>query len=418
MLEKDAREILGVISSTSYADIKKRYRQLAKVMHPDNARIDAADKVQAASAMARVNEAWETIESRQKSGLLGTLETESSQFSTQSRIPNSSECFICGFIPATYFKAPSVSSFIIWGHLRGFEGVACKNCGLSMSRLAMRDSLRKGWWGLGILSMPWVIYSWLKNENKFRKLGKPENRDPLIVSMLPYPSPIERNPLKDPLSVIATMVAVVLVVFVILQPNPNSQGAGGIDSSQFGLQGTCYTVDSAKQTVGLDNCSNPFAVQTSLGEATDQASCPTGTEDSISITKQDGTKGVACLGPWGGVAPSKICYSLEGNPKMTFDCSTYPQISISVCQSHKYATFVAVDSTGAVLNQLSPPNGGVWSGIRGNACSASYYAFNFLGSEPRRVGNYKFRINFSNIDNPRDVLDKKTESSIWDETVS
>ncbi len=418
MLERDAREILGVNSSTSYADIKKRYRQLAKVIHPDNARIDAADKEQATIAMSKVNEAWETIESRQKSGLLGLSEMESSQFSTQSRMPNSTECYICGFTPAIYFKAPSVSSFIIWGQVRGFEGVACKNCGITMSRLAMRDSMRKGWWGLGILSMPWVIYSWMRNENKFRKLGKPENRDALIVSMLPYPSPIERNPLKDPLSVMATMVAAVLIVSAILQPSPNSQGTGGVDSSQFGLPGTCYSMDSVKQTVGLTDCSNPLAVQTSLGEAADQASCPSGTEVSVAITKQDSTKGVACLGPWGGVTPSKICYSLEGYPKLTFDCSTYPHISFSICDSSKYAIFVAIDSTGAVLNQLSPSNGGVWIGVQDSACSASSYAFHFLGSEPRRVGSYKFRVNFSNIDSPKDVLENKMESAIWDETVS
>lgn len=415
MLEKDAREILGVNSSASYAEIRKQYRQLAKVMHPDNARIEAADKEQAAAAMSKVNQAWEIIESRQKSGLLGAVEAEPSQFSTETRTPSSSECFICGFTPATYFKAPSVSSFIIWGQVRGFEGIACKNCGLTMSRLAMKASMRKGWWGFGVLYMPWVIFSWLKNENKFRRLGDPENRNSHVVSILPYPSPIERNPLKDPFSVIASIVAIVLLVSIALHPSSSSQGANAIDSSQFGVQGTCYTVDSAKQTVALSDCTNTFAALTSLGEASDQASCPVGTQDSISL--QNVNKGVACLGPWGGVAPSKICYSVEGSPNININCSTYPQITIQICDSYKYANFIAIDSNGVVLNQLSPQTGGVWKGVQGSSCASSYYAFTFLGSEPRRVGSYKFRINFSNVANPRDVLESKTASTILDETV-
>lgn len=413
MLEKDAREILGVTMSSSYAEIRKRYRQLAKVMHPDNVRIEEADKGQAGVAMSKINQAWEKIESRHKSGLLGTLETEPSQFSNETRTPNSAECFICGFTPATYFKAPSVSSFIIWGHTRGFEGIACKNCGLSMSRLAMGVSMRTGWWGLGVLYMPWVIISWLRNENKFRRLGEPEKRNPNIISILSYPSPLARNPLKDPLGVIASLVALVLLISIVLYPNPSGQGVGAIDSSQFGIQGTCYTLDSTKQTVALSDCSNPFAVESSLGTASDRSGCPVGTRETVSFSS-----GVACLGPWGGVAPTKICYSLEANSNVTFNCSTYPKIAIQVCDSDKYANFMAIDSTGAVLNQLSPPTGGVWVGVQDNSCANSYYVFTFLGSEPRRTGSYKFRVNFSNVANPTDVLPSKTESQIWDETVS
>jgi len=416
MLEREAREILGVTQNASFSEIKKSYRQLAKVMHPDL--VTPEHQSQAAAAMARINEAWAAIEEREKNGALGKVETQSEPNFAHGRRPNSSECFMCGYSPATYFKAPSVVSFLVWGNYRGFEGVACRNCGTTMSRLAALDSLRKGWWGLGILWMPYVIISWIRNELKFRKLSFPLARASDVVSLLSAPSPLARSPLKDPFSLVASVLAIFIVFSVISAPGTGINSSSGVDPTTFGMQGTCYTLNQAKQTVGLADCTNPLAVKISLGEAKSQSNCPSGTSETVNIKLKNGSDGVTCLGPWGGVEPSRICYSLEENKAAVFDCSTYPDFNFTVCGSNKYANLVAIDSAGNVLYQLRPSNGGVWIGIQDSRCTNSQYAFSFTTSEPRRVGIYKLRLNLLNSADPKDILQKSGTSNIIVETVS
>jgi hypothetical protein len=414
LLEREAREILGVTQVTSFSDIKKRYRQLAKLMHPDLAPADNSE--QAAVAMGRINEAWATIEAREKSGSLG--QSQDSSETITGRYPNSSECFMCGYTPATYFKAPSVVSFFIWGKYRGFEGVACKNCGTTMSRLAARDALRKGWWGLGILWMPNVIFNWLRNESKFNKMAPPFSRATDVVTLLSFPSPIAKSPAKDPMGLLASALAIIILVALSTSPSTSVSSTGGVDPSQFGVTGTCYTQDSKKGTVGLTSCDNTLGVFTSLGTATTQSACPIGSTGSVNIKNSDGTASVACLGPWGGVTPSKICYSLDGQPNFKIDCSNYPQISMNLCDAVKYANFTAVDDAGNILNTLTPIGGGVWKGVSGNGCVAPNYSFNFESTEVRRVGTYKYRINFTNTEDSKLNSAKLSGATIWTVVIS
>ena len=414
MLEREAREILGVTPTTPYAIIKKRYRQLAKVMHPDLASPENSE--QSAAAMSRINEAWSTIEEREKSGLLGQAEV--SDESITDRYPNATECFMCGFMPASYFKAPSVTSFLIWGKYRGFEGVACKHCGTTMSRLAAMDALRKGWWGLGIIYMPYVIFSWLKNEYNFKNMPAPVDRARDVMALLPHPAPIAKSPLKDPVGILASVVAIFLTVALFSQSGASTSSSGGLDPSQFGVEGTCYTQDLAGGTVGLTSCDNSLGVLISLGKAATQSDCPVGSTGSVNLKNSDGTKEVVCLGPWGGIVPSKICYSLDGQSNYKTDCTNYPQISLSLCDSFKYAKFMAVDSAGSVQNTLSPIGGGMWKGVAGNGCTAPNLSFDFTGTEVRRVGTYKYRINFSDSQNSENTSNASPGTTFWTVVIS
>lgn len=414
MLEREAREILGVTQTTSFSDIKKRYRQLAKVMHPDLAPADNSE--QSAAAMGRINEAWATIEFREKSGTLGQPQ-ESSETST-GRYPNSNECFMCGYTPAIYFKAPSVVSFFIWGKYHGFEGVACKNCGTTMSRLAAMDALRKGWWGLGILWMPIVIFNWLRNESKFKKLAPPSARANNVVTLLFFPTPIAKSPAKDPVGLLASAFAITILFAIFLNPGGSISSTGGVDPNQLGKAGTCYTQDTRQGTVGLTSCDNELGVLTSLGTASTQSACLIGTTYTVNIKTSDGTAAVACLAPYGGVAPSKICYSLDGQTNKSFGCSSYPQISLSLCGAAKYANFMAISNTGSIENTLSPVGGGVWKSSDSGDCKAPEKSFVFQGTEVRRVGTYKYRINFSDKEDTSDTSAKSPGSSTWTVVIS
>lgn len=369
-------------------------------------------KKQAEFAMARINQAWNTVESRHKAGTLGQQESEFHPTPSHERMPTNSECFLCGYSPAIYFKAPSIATLWIFYRIRTFQGVACKNCGLTMSRLAFRDTLRKGIWGLGLLGFPWAMYRWVKNERTFNKLSAPEFRDPSVLSVIPYPSPLARNPFKDPVAIIAIIGLISISVISGTHRNTFSS-ASDMSRTSFGLKGTCYTSNDAKNTVQLSSCSSDYAGLTSLGDVASTSGCPTGTILTVDFTATSGQSRVACLGPWLGLPISTICYIVDEWPKLTFPCSTYPNIDFSICYSYKFASFSALDSKGNVIKFINPPSGQVWKGVMNKSVCTNQLAFRFTGTENRRNGVYKYRINFSNTLNSGDSDPKAPGSTTW-----
>ena len=56
MAQEDYYKVLGVPKSASQMEIKKRYRELAKKLHPDKSKGEKTDEV-----MAKINKAYEIL---------------------------------------------------------------------------------------------------------------------------------------------------------------------------------------------------------------------------------------------------------------------------------------------------------------------------------------------------------------------
>ena len=175
MNELQAREILGCSPSANYKELKAAYRRMIVLVHPDKAGQDSISQERAKEASSRLNHAWEYLENREKQGLLGKQDTESASTASASRgratYPH--ECDICGFAPATKISAPIVTSFIYFMRRGKYELNACKYCGIAMVRMALRESLIKGWWGLGIFFIPNAIYKYFVNMKALSKIDEP-----------------------------------------------------------------------------------------------------------------------------------------------------------------------------------------------------------------------------------------------------
>ena len=109
MNELQAREILGCSPTASFKEIKAAYRRMIVLVHPDKAGQDAISQDRAKEASSRLNHAWEYLENREKQGLLGKQDSESTYESTSSRgratYPH--ECDIFGYAPATKISLQS-----------------------------------------------------------------------------------------------------------------------------------------------------------------------------------------------------------------------------------------------------------------------------------------------------------------------
>ena len=148
MNELQAREILGCSTSAGYKELKAAYRRMIVMVHPDKAGQDSISQERAKEFSSRLNHAWEYLENREKQGLLGKVEAEAttSYQTSRGRASYPHECDICGFAPATKISAPIITSFLYFLRRGKYELNACKACGLAMSRMALRETLIKGWW--------------------------------------------------------------------------------------------------------------------------------------------------------------------------------------------------------------------------------------------------------------------------------
>jgi hypothetical protein len=128
MNELQAREILGCSTTAGLKELKASYRRMIILTHPDKADQDAVSQERAKEASARINQAWEYIENREKLGLLGKPESEttSSYQTSRGRATYPHECDICGFAPAIKISAPIVTSFLYFLRRGKYELNACK----------------------------------------------------------------------------------------------------------------------------------------------------------------------------------------------------------------------------------------------------------------------------------------------------
>lgn len=298
MNEYQAREILGCSTTAGYKEIKASYRRMIVMVHPDKAGQDTVSQERAKEASSRLNHAWEYLENREKQGLLGKAESESttSYQSARGRATYPHECDICGFAPATKISAPIITSFIYFLRRGKYELNACKLCGLAMSRMALRETLIKGWWGFGLLFVPHAIYSYYENISALGKIDSPSFRDPEVVTLSQYPFRVPPSPFKDPAPIIASAIALTIVGAILFSGNSGSSSYTA-PSMYFGEVGSCYeeVTSTDGDKIQIIPCTDSAATLKSIAIVDEDYLCPAGTLYTSGANLPDGTFKRSCL---------------------------------------------------------------------------------------------------------------------------
>jgi hypothetical protein len=298
MNEHKAREILGCTPDASFKELKSSYRRMIMMIHPDKAGQDLTSQERAKEASAHLNFAWEYLENREKQGLLGKAETQQNSYteSSRGRRTHSHECDVCGFAPAVRISAPMVSSFIYFLRRGKYELSACQDCGIAMSRISLRSSMLKGWWGLGLFFMPNIVFRYFANMNILKKMDPPRYRDPEVVTLSQYPMGRPPSPFTELVPMVASSLAILIVVAVAF--------GGATESSRpstptyyFGQIGSCYkdlqSVEGNK--LEMVDCLDADATFRSISVKDFDYLCPTGTRYTTVAKMPDGTEKRACL---------------------------------------------------------------------------------------------------------------------------
>lgn len=298
MNELQAREILGCSATANYKEVKASYRRMIVMVHPDKAGQDAVSQERAKEASSRLNYAWEYLENREKQGLLGKADSDSttSYQSSRGRATYPHECDICGFAPATKISAPIITSFLYFLRRGKYELNACKACGLAMSRMALRETLTKGWWGFGLFFVPHAIYRYYENISALGKIDLPSFRDPEVVTLSQYPFRVPPSPFKEPVPLIASAIALIIVGAILFGDSSGST-TNSTPSKYFGEIGSCYEeVTSAEGAkVQMIDCTDSAATLRSIAVTDGDYLCPTGTLYATVANLPDGTVKTACL---------------------------------------------------------------------------------------------------------------------------
>jgi hypothetical protein len=298
MNEMQAREILGCSSTANFKELKASYRRMIVMVHPDKAGQDDISQERAKEASSRLNHAWEYLEKREKDGLLGKVETDTpTNFQTsRGRATYPHECDMCGFAPATKISAPIISSFLYSIRRGKYELNACRACGMAMSRMALRETLVKGWWGLGLIFVPHAIYSYFKNIRALSKIDMPSYRDPEVVTLSQYPLRVPPFPLKEPAPLIATGIALALIGALLFGGSSSSSEVSA-PSMYFGEVGSCYEEVSTSEgtKIQMIDCTAPAATLKSIAVTDTDFFCPTSTLFTSVANLPDGTVKRACL---------------------------------------------------------------------------------------------------------------------------
>ena len=298
MNELLAREILGCSSNASFKELKASYRRMIMLVHPDRVSQETMSQERAKEASSRLNYAWEYIENREKLGLLGQSDNEfvNETAAPQGRPTYPHECDICGYAPATKVSAPIVSTFIYFIRRGKYELNACKLCGMALSRMALRNSLLKGWWGLGIVFIPNVIYRYVINMNLLRKIDNPTFRDPSVRTLSEYPFKVPASPFRQPAPLIASAIALIAILAVILS-DPSQQSATSSAAMYFGQTNSCYEQlnTSEGQKIQMVDCASFTAILKSIATVEAENLCPENTLYTAIARPPDGDAKIACL---------------------------------------------------------------------------------------------------------------------------
>jgi hypothetical protein len=270
------------------------------LVHPDKVGQDAISQERAKEASSRLNHAWEYLENREKSGLLGMPESQTGTYApgqSRGRATYPHECDVCGFAPATRISAPIVTSFIYWTRRGKYELNACRACGLAMSRMALRETLIKGWWGLGVFLVPHAIYRYFINVQALKKIDAPTYRDPEVITLSEYPFMVPPSPFKQPAPLVASAIAITIIGAIVSGGSSTSTNSNAQPSFYFGEVGSCYEIvaDPQGQKIQMSDCTNTNATLTSVAVVDYSYQCPTTTIYTTEANLSDGTNKTACL---------------------------------------------------------------------------------------------------------------------------
>jgi len=302
MNELKAREILGCSSSATFKELKASYRRMIVLVHPDKAGQDSLSQERAKEASSRLNHAWEYLENREKLGILGQKDSQSTSDyrAPRGRATYPHECDVCGFAPATRISAPIVTSFIYSVRRGKYELNACKACGLAMSRMALSETLLKGWWGLGVFLVPHAIYRYFKNLEALKKIDIPTYRDPEVVTLSQYPFMVPPSPFKQPGPVIASGIALIIIGALLFgggSTSSDNSTSYSQPSMYFGEVGSCYedVTDAVGPKIQMVDCSSPSATLSSVAVVDASYLCPASSIYTTEAKLPDGTIKTACL---------------------------------------------------------------------------------------------------------------------------
>lgn len=293
MNEIEAREVLGASKNATFKELKAAYRKLVLLVHPDKAEKDELSQKRAREATSRLNLAWEYIEDREKDGSLGKDDYSSSNTKSFGRNTKSHECDLCGYAPAVKISAPMIKTFYIFFRRSKYELNSCRSCGLAISRMALRETLIKGWWGIGVFFVPHVTYKYFQNSKLLSKIDFPKFRDPEVVTMSNFPLAVLKSPLKEPLPIFTSLVAISILMFIIFSGGSSSSSTQ-VNSPYFGEVGTCVKVVSGSM-LQMVNCDSSEATYRSVMEVNDASECPTYSLYTTTTSPPSGLSKVACL---------------------------------------------------------------------------------------------------------------------------
>lgn len=195
-------DVLGLTPDASDDEIRRAYRELAKLFHPDR-HAGAPDDVQYRSqqVMARINEAYRALADPDRrrtydDDLAGARHRAGDAFrpGPATRRPAADECVLCACHPARQVRVEQHTGMLITRSVRRFEGRLCRDCGLELVQAMTSRTLVTGWWG--IISFFANLGGLLANYNAWRRLRylpMPVRRtDAEIIVPLPQPLAVGR----------------------------------------------------------------------------------------------------------------------------------------------------------------------------------------------------------------------------------
>jgi hypothetical protein len=162
--------------------------------------------------------------------------------------------------------------------------------------MALRETLVKGWWGLGLVFVPQAIYRYFENVRALGKIDAPSYRDPEVVTLSQYPFRVPVSPFKEPLPLIASGLALAIVGALLFGGSSSSNNYSA-PSFYFGEVGSCYEeVTSADgNKIRMVECTNSGANLKSVAVVDSTLLCPSTSVYTTEASLPDGTSKTACL---------------------------------------------------------------------------------------------------------------------------